>query len=662
MKKHLIIQNWSYLIESIKYFKKDKNVLNAIFACIIFFSIQQVQAQPVLMNGALSVNGNKIVNKKGVPVSFHGNSMFWSNNGWGGEKYYNANVVSWLQSDWNAAIVRAAMGVEDNGGYLSDKVGNKNRVKAVVDAAIANNMYVIIDWHTHHAEWNTAEAITFFKEMALTYGHLPNVIYEIYNEPLAVSWSGVIKPYAIQVIDEIRKIDSDNLIIVGTPNWSADIDQPANDPINRTNIAYTVHFYAASHKQSNRDKVTYAVNKGIAVFATEWGTVEANGNGAVNEYETNQWWNLMKAYNISSCNWAINDKNEGSSALNAWIGGANGGWPTSSLTWSGNVVRNLLKSVDYGVLKDQINFFESPNLVTAKNSYTTKVNYTVLEKRNLTVTLKDDLNNIIGSTSLQVQGNTSVDVVINASSLPIVGKNYTWVASLSPLSGNTNLLDEKTNATVIILERDPIYMIEAESYNVMSGIQKEICIEGTENIGYIDSGDWLSYAPISIPVTGKYMVYFRVASKNNLGVISLEKDAGATVLSTVNVPNSNNWQTWITISKVVDLPKGSYSIGLGVPTGGFNINWFAIVPMSTTTTDITDNQKENSDITVYPSPSSDYIHVNVPEQFEGKIEVYNLSGEKMIESTDNTIQINRLPNGVYIVKTNYFTTKFIKSN
>jgi endoglucanase len=662
MTKHLIIQKLKYLIEGIKYFKKDKKVSMTIFACIIFLKVQFIYAQPVLINGALSVNGNKIVNKNGLAVSFHGNSMFWSNNGWGGEKYYNANVVSWLQSDWNSAIVRAAMGVEDAGGYLSDKISNKNRVKAVVDAAIANNMYVIIDWHSHHAEWNTPEAIAFFKEMAQTYGHLPNVIYEIYNEPLAVSWSGVIKPYAIQVIDEIRKIDSDNLIIVGTPNWSADIDQPANDPINRSNIAYTVHFYAASHKQSNRDKVTYAVNKGIAVFATEWGTVEANGNGAVNEYETNQWWNLMKAYNISSCNWAINDKNEGSSALNAWIGGANGGWPTSSLTWSGNVVRNLLKSVDYGVLKDQINFFDSPNLINAKNSYSTKVNYTVLEKRNLTVTLKDELNNIIGTNTLQVQGNTSVDIVINVTNLPIVGKNYTWVAYLTPLSGNTNILDEKINSTVIIIEREPLFIIEAESYNVMSGIQKENCSEGTQNIGYIDSGDWLSYAPISIPVTGKYMVYFRVASKNNMGIISLEKDAGATLLSTLNVPNTNNWQTWTTVSKVVDLPKGTYSLGIGIPTGAFNINWFAIVPMSATTTDITDSQNGNQGITVYPSPSSDYIHVNVPELLDSKIEVYNLAGDKIIESIDKTIQISHLPNGVYIVKTNYFSTKFIKAN
>ena len=43
----------------------------------------------------------------------------------------------------------------------------------------------------------------------------PNIIYEIYNEPLDISWSETVKPYAISVITAIREIDPDNLIVVG---------------------------------------------------------------------------------------------------------------------------------------------------------------------------------------------------------------------------------------------------------------------------------------------------------------------------------------------------------------------------------------------------------------------------------------------------------------
>lgn len=85
----------------------------------------------------LTVDGNRILSG-GQEASFAGNSLFWSNNYWGGEKYYTAETVNWLKQDWGATLVRAAMGVEDNGGYLDDKEGNKQKVKTVVDMIRAN--------------------------------------------------------------------------------------------------------------------------------------------------------------------------------------------------------------------------------------------------------------------------------------------------------------------------------------------------------------------------------------------------------------------------------------------------------------------------------------------------------------------------------------------
>ncbi|HEY0892131.1 MAG TPA: cellulase family glycosylhydrolase, partial [Cellvibrio sp.] len=294
----------------------------------------------------LVVQGNKVT-ANGQPANLAGMSLFWSNTGWGGEKYYNAQTVAWLKSDWKANLVRVAVGVEADGGLLTDS-SNKTRAMTVIDAAIANNMYVIIDWHTHTAEANKAAAITFFKEMATKYGNYNNVIYEVYNEPLQVSWSNVIKPYATDVIKEIRAIDPDNLIIVGTPTWSQDVDVASQDKITAySNIAYTLHFYAGTHKQSLRDKAQTALNNGIALFVTEWGSVNADGNGAVDVTETNTWLNFLKTNGISHANWALNDKAEGSSALvpNA---SANGGWTAAQLTTSGTLVRNNMISQNGG--------------------------------------------------------------------------------------------------------------------------------------------------------------------------------------------------------------------------------------------------------------------------------------------------------------------------
>ena len=266
---------------------------------------------PVAQYGQLSVKGNRIVDKNMEPVQLRGMSFFWSQ--WIG-KHYNQQAVKWLKDDWRCTVVRAALAV-DSDGYLKNPETEKQKIIAVVDAAIAQNLYVIIDWHDHEAEKHTEQAKAFFSEMAQRYGDKPNVIYEIYNEPLQVSWSGLIKPYSETVIKAIREHDPDNLVICGTPNWSQRVDEAANDPINLPNIAYTLHYYAATHKQELRDIATKALNKGIALMVTEFGTTEASGDGILDQAETKTWWRFLDENKISWCNWSVADKAEKSAAL-----------------------------------------------------------------------------------------------------------------------------------------------------------------------------------------------------------------------------------------------------------------------------------------------------------------------------------------------------------
>lgn len=290
--------------------------------------------------GRLQVKGNHVVDKDGNSISLAGNSFFWSNDDWGGERYYKSEVVSWLKEDWNTTIVRAAMGVEDSGGYIDNRNGNKNRIKVIVDAAIEEGIYVIIDWHSHHAEDYQDEAIEFFQEMASLYGQNDNVIYELYNEPLDISWSNIIKPYSLAVIYAIRAIDPDNLIIVGTPEWSQRIDLAAADPITEfSNIAYSLHFYTEFHHQWLRDRASAALESGIPIFITEWGSI---GYSMVDP-EANDWMTWCFTNKISHCNWAVNDKEEEWSIL---IPNANyyGGWDDNDLTDAGKLAKNIISN------------------------------------------------------------------------------------------------------------------------------------------------------------------------------------------------------------------------------------------------------------------------------------------------------------------------------
>ncbi len=299
----------------------------------ILFGASNVVSQ----NGQLKISGGKLCNSNGTPIQLKGMSSM-------GLQWYpfTYNTVTNLVNDWKITVVRAAMYTAEK-GYITDPTTMKNRVKTIVDAAISNGIYVIIDWHIlSDGNPNTykEQAKTFFDEMSRTYGSYPNVLYEICNEPNGVDWA-TIKSYADYVIPTIRANDPDNIIICGTDNWSQGVVAASNNPLSYSNIMYALHFYAGTHTQWLRDNANSALSKGIAIFATEWGTSDASGSGGVYLTEAQNWINWMAANQISWCNWSLCSKSESSAAL---VSGASmdGPWADSSLTESGKWVKSKL--------------------------------------------------------------------------------------------------------------------------------------------------------------------------------------------------------------------------------------------------------------------------------------------------------------------------------
>jgi len=300
-------------------------------------------ATPVETHGWLSVSGNKVVDEHGNPAALRGMSLFWSQ--WY-SGFWNADMVSWLVKDWKVSLVRCPMAIESNdGGYLEpDADAEVARVETVVQAAIDHGIYAIIDWHEENAFNHTAQASAFFARMAEKYAAYPNVLFEIYNEPNdKVSWWQV-KQYAEQVIPAIRAKNPKALVIVGNPSWDQKLMSPADDPVAASNVAYTLHFYAASMKQWLRDVANQAMNSSnrIALFVTEWGTCESTGSGYMDAAESGTWIDWMESNGISWANWAIDPKNESCAALNA-SASSHGNWGTADLTASGSFVRDQIR-------------------------------------------------------------------------------------------------------------------------------------------------------------------------------------------------------------------------------------------------------------------------------------------------------------------------------
>jgi endoglucanase len=382
---------------------KFLTLATALSAYAIAANITPTRVGPVsqygqLMTGKNSQGKGQIYGscegvKDGAEVQVRGMSLYWSLMPQAVE-YWSEEGVSTMVRDMNIQIVRAAMatGNEDwnNGykGYGSDPTTQMNLMKTVVEAAIKNDIYVIIDWHSHNANEQTNSAKDFFSKMAQEYGKYDNVIFELFNEPTDVSWN-TIKTYADQVVSAIRE-HSDNLILVGTPRWDqnphAPIGNEVNDP--KKNTAYTLHYYANSHCWSGSydwsdptwggdcegTKGEKAMNAGLSVFVSEWGTANSDGNGNPDQSRNKSWQNYMNTHKLSWANWSASKINEGTAAFQ---GSSN---KTSlQYTTSGNLVKGYLSSnpATYKACKT--------NVPVISSSSTIAIPFTMAESFNVSV-------------------------------------------------------------------------------------------------------------------------------------------------------------------------------------------------------------------------------------------------------------------------------------
>lgn len=337
--------------------------LLSVFCCVAWAATSYDQAKPmrigpVSVYGALGTNGNKIVSlSSGQEVMLRGMSLFWGDAI--GVPYYNEIAISWAADYLGIDVFRYAMPaqyynsdglasepVAASYAYISSPTSAMTRLDRMVAAAIENDIYIIIDWHSHRAEQEQSSALGFFRQAAERYKGIPNIIWEVYNEPVHTDM-GTVARYANTVIAAIR-VNSPNLALVGTPNWS---QMGSCGGVSQTNVAYVFHFYAASHSVgSYSGNINSCRNGGNAVFISEWGTTSANGSGAVSTSEASSWTSYMETNKISNCNWSLRHSTvDGKEEKSAMFSGSNvlasrADFEGASYTQSGTFVKNYLTS------------------------------------------------------------------------------------------------------------------------------------------------------------------------------------------------------------------------------------------------------------------------------------------------------------------------------
>jgi len=308
-------------------------IYSALMFLLLVLGTYHVSAQsPVAVNGKLHVSGTNLVNEQGVPVQLRGMSSHGLNFF---NEDYNFNSLSTLANKWGISVFRLAVYPTlrytegTNNAYDSDTAFWRGYINNLVDICGQLGIYCIIDWHVlNPGNPNDTSLLPMAKKfwdyMSRKHAGKKQVLYEICNEPNGyLNWD-TIKLYANTIIPIIRNNDPNTVIIVGSPTWSSDVNivarSPITDPVTgglAPNVMYSFHFYAGTHFDPYRQKADTALNKGLALFMTEWGTMTSDGAGDYNWPNTETWLNFMQTRNLSWCNWDYSDEEQYGKTVNS---------------------------------------------------------------------------------------------------------------------------------------------------------------------------------------------------------------------------------------------------------------------------------------------------------------------------------------------------------
>ena len=256
------------------------------------------------------VSGGVLVDAKERPVTLRGMSTHGL--GWY-PRYLNAGAMKTLKQ-YGANVIRLAMYTETSSGYLEEP-RNLDFVYIGIENAIAENLYVIVDWHIlsdGNPLTHMEEAIAFFSEISERYGQTPNILYEICNEPNGDTTWEDITAYAAMVIPAIRKNAPEAVVLVGTPNYSSRLRDAMASPLPFSNLLYSCHKYidvSPEAEDSQEYWLQKAVETGFPVFVTEWGINGSEGEN-MDLANARQFVKFLNENQISWCGWALSNAEE----------------------------------------------------------------------------------------------------------------------------------------------------------------------------------------------------------------------------------------------------------------------------------------------------------------------------------------------------------------
>lgn len=169
--------------------------------------------------------------------------------------------------------------------YVTDEYYMWRFLDQIVGWAGECGQYVIIDWHyignpvtgdgkempdmqKNHMELTKQ----FWEQTASYFKDATNVIFEIYNEPACIgsaSWEGAAK----EITNVIRESGANQLIIIGSPDYSYNLRWIKESSISDPNVAYSVHVFP--NKTLWKKKLS-EIQDEVPLIVTEWGYIDSD--------------------------------------------------------------------------------------------------------------------------------------------------------------------------------------------------------------------------------------------------------------------------------------------------------------------------------------------------------------------------------------------------
>ena len=210
----------------------------------------------------------------------------------------NANALIDMATDhadgWYARVVRLPVypgAIDGQPGWTADPDAYFTKhLDPAVQYCISKQIYCIIDWH-YIKDYTSSDVDTatraFWNYVAPKYASSPNVIFELYNEPIYPddwsTWKKTAQPW----VDIIRAAAPNNLILIGGPRWSQNVAEAATSPFAGSNLVYVAHIYPQQGGQDVWDSWFGDSSSTVPYFITEWGWQQGGSlptSGTTSEY------------------------------------------------------------------------------------------------------------------------------------------------------------------------------------------------------------------------------------------------------------------------------------------------------------------------------------------------------------------------------------------